>query len=268
MPCLNKDTNLPSAFTWQLPENLDEKQAAALPVGLQTAADALLNMLGFGFPAAGISGRSAQDIPILIWGGASACGLAAIQLAKQAGFSPILTTASAKNHNTLKQLGATACFDYRSENVVQDIKEVVEGSGKQLTTVFDAVGAGLGVFEPAPENPLDLAKSSPSLARQCCSGVDDSQLELCAVLPVAHDPVWKFCLGTRLSGRETFGYEQDPAWPDRVSSFMEWFVQHPETMRMPNVKVIEGAERGKGEILRVFKGGASMEKVLIVHSSD
>lgn len=258
-------TDLCSTSTWKLPEKLGEKQAAALPVGLQTAADALLNILGFGFPLAGISGRSALDIPILIWGGASTCGLAAIQIAKQAGFSPIFTTASKKNHDSLKQLGATECFDYRNEDVVEEIRKAVKMSGKQLTTVFDGVAAGLGVFEAAPEKPLDMAISSPSLAHQCCSAMDESKLSLCAVLPVAHDPVWKFCLGTRLPGNDTWGFEQDPSWPDRVSSFMDWFVQNPETMRMPNVKVVEGTENGMKEILRVFKGGASMEKVLIAH---
>lgn len=232
---------------------------------MQTAADALLNALNFGFPEAGVTGRAAEGVPILIWGGASACGLSAIQIAKRAGFSPILTTASKKNHDILRQLGATACFDYRTDSVVEDIRQVVKNSGKQLTTVFDAVGAGLGVFEAAPEKPLDMAKSSPSLARQCCSGVDEAQLSLVAVLPVAHDSAWKFCLGTRVPGDSTMGFPQNPSWPGRVSSFMDWFVQNPAGIKMPNVKVVEGVEAGMEWISRVFNGGVSMEKVLIAH---
>lgn len=73
----------------------------------QTATDALFNGLGFGIRAAGVSGTDPTGHSILIWGGASSVGLAAIQNGKAAGFSPIFATASPKNHATLKRLGAT-----------------------------------------------------------------------------------------------------------------------------------------------------------------
>lgn len=252
-------------MTWALPPNLDTKQAVALPVGLQTAADALFNVLGFAFEPAKLSGTTAAGVPILIWGGASTCGHAAIQVAREAGFGPIFTTASAKHHSTLRDLGATECFDYHDSHVIDKIQSAVAKSGKKLATAFDAVGAGLGVFDPPPAQPLDMAKSTPSLARQCLSDVAEEELRLSAVLPVAHDPAWKFCLGMRSPGPETIGIPQDPKWPGRVETFMQWFLANPNAFRSPNVKEVTGIDEGMRQIQRVFEGGASMEKVIIAH---
>lgn len=253
-------------MTWPIPAGLDPKQAVALPVGLQTAADALFNILGFSFEPAQLEGLSPKDKAILIWGGASTCGLAAIQIAKAAGFSPIFTTASAKNHAVLRELGATQCFDYRDPNVVEQIRAATEQTGKQLTTAFDAVGAGMGAFDPPPAVPFDLTKSTPSQARKCLSDVPEDQLRLCAVLPAAHDPAWKICLGIRLEGSQTLGIPQDPSWPGRVESFMQWFLRNPKAFRSPNITTVVGVEEGMRQIQRVYDGSVSMEKVVIDHS--
>lgn len=45
-------------------------------------------------------------------------GTAAVQLARKAGCFPILVSASAKNHEALKDIVATECFDYRDPDVV------------------------------------------------------------------------------------------------------------------------------------------------------
>lgn len=254
-------------MTWSRPSDLAETSAVTMPVAYQTAADALLNILGYGFPSAGISGHDASNVPILIWGGGSMCGLASIQVAKLAGFSPIIVTASEKNHETLKQYGATECFDYRDPNVVQHIRDYVQQSGKTLTTVFDAVGKGLGVFEPTSDQPQpDLSLSSPSLARSCCSEADSPDLLLCAVLPVAHDPLWQFCIAMRPYGDSVIGIPQDPSWPLRLEKFMAWLVPNHRLVKpFPNILLVRGGEESIRQIHRVFDGKVSLEKVVIEH---
>ncbi|KAF7510465.1 hypothetical protein GJ744_006311 [Endocarpon pusillum] len=49
---------------------------------------------------------------MLVWGGASSIGSAAIQVAKMMG-SKVYTTASEKHHEYLNELGASKMFDYR-----------------------------------------------------------------------------------------------------------------------------------------------------------
>lgn len=61
---------------------------------------------------------------ILIWGGATATGVLAIQVAKLVYNLKVITTASPKNHTLLKQLGADYVFDYGDADVVSKIKSV------------------------------------------------------------------------------------------------------------------------------------------------
>ncbi|KAL5603984.1 hypothetical protein FOVSG1_006734 [Fusarium oxysporum f. sp. vasinfectum] len=132
---------------FKLPTGMKLEVAAATTLVAQTALDGLFNCLNFGFPAAGLDGEDRTGVPILIWGGASGVGTAAIQLAKSAGFSPIVTTASFRNHGALFELGATHTFDYRSARVVDDIRSVIARGGKELLTVFDAVVGGADPLE-------------------------------------------------------------------------------------------------------------------------
>ncbi|KAI5948856.1 IFR1 [Candida theae] len=67
---------------------------------------------------------------ILIWGGATATGILAIQLAKAIYGLRVVATASPKNHEYLKSLGAEYVFDYNDDRVVDRIKEVVGGTLK------------------------------------------------------------------------------------------------------------------------------------------
>jgi NADPH:quinone reductase-like Zn-dependent oxidoreductase len=60
------------------------------------------------------------DTPILIYSGSTAAGLYTIQLAKLAGLK-VVTTASPKSHDLVKEYGADDVFDYRSPTAVEDI---------------------------------------------------------------------------------------------------------------------------------------------------
>ncbi|ESK87230.1 zinc-binding oxidoreductase [Moniliophthora roreri MCA 2997] len=76
-----------------------------------------------------------EPFSILIWGGATSVGQFAIQLAKNAGLQ-VITTASPKNHELLKSLGADAVFDYRDSAVVD---KVIKQVGGKLAYAVDCV---------------------------------------------------------------------------------------------------------------------------------
>lgn len=59
-----------------------------------------------------------------------------VQLAKAIGCHPILTTASTKHHNYLHSLGADYCFDYREDNLINNITSI---HPSKLTLAFDAI---------------------------------------------------------------------------------------------------------------------------------
>lgn len=265
-------------WTMPVPAGLDLLQAAGFPVAVQSSIDALFNMLGFGFPPAGVSGPSAANEAILIWGGGSCLGQAGIQLAKAAGFSPIITTASPKNHDLLKQLGATYCFDYRSPDVVEKVRSSL--AGQKLRVVYDAVSAGLGCFEGLSAEQEDAVRaqyelSSPALARQCCD--DDAELKLTGVLPVPKDkdPDWTFLMPYRIPeggevprprGFESFFEGMNPEWGNRLQAVREWMLEDGAKHWTPfNVRVVKGAEEGIAAIHEVFAGKAGGQKLVLEH---
>ncbi|KAJ5370509.1 uncharacterized protein N7496_006601 [Penicillium cataractarum] len=128
----------PEDMCFHVPPSMPHEHAAALTVVAMTAADTLYNL--FSFPLPTESRR--QDLgPLLIWGGSTSVGVCTIQLARESGCFPIFVTASPERHETLRKLGATACFDYLSPKVVMDIQEATVQAGFQsIRYAFDAVG--------------------------------------------------------------------------------------------------------------------------------
>lgn len=124
-----------------IPEVLPYSKATVLPLSLATAGHAL-----FGEPTLNLTHPSLNPTPIsqtvLIWGGSSSVGASAVQLAKAAGYE-VITTASLRNHNAVKQLGAVEVFDYKREDVVDQISSFLQG--KQLAGIFDASGSDSGM---------------------------------------------------------------------------------------------------------------------------
>lgn len=76
-----------------------------------------------------------KDQHYLVWGGSSSLGQIAIQIGKYLGYT-VVTTASPKNHELLKQLGADVAFDYRDPEVVDKIKAF---SGDKLVVAYDTI---------------------------------------------------------------------------------------------------------------------------------
>lgn len=120
-----------------LPDTLSYERAVVLPLALSTAACGLFqaDQLALQHPslAATPTGQT-----LLVWGGSTSVGSNAIQLAVAAGYE-VITTASPRNYDYVRQLGASEVFDYNSPTVVQDIIDTCRG--KTLAGAL-AVGAG------------------------------------------------------------------------------------------------------------------------------
>lgn len=79
---------------------------------------------------------------ILILGGSSAVGAAAIQLLRLAlPSTTIVATSSPQHHAHLNSLGASKCFDQKSANLVADIRSTSPG-GNGVDMIIDAVASG------------------------------------------------------------------------------------------------------------------------------
>lgn len=112
---------------WHVPENLDIKQAAAIPVPFGTADDCLFEY-----------GHLQSGQTVLIQAGAGAVGLAAIQLAKRAGATVIATASSDERIARLKEFGMDHGINYTTQDLVAEVKRLTDNKGVNL--VVDPVG--------------------------------------------------------------------------------------------------------------------------------
>ncbi|KZP09825.1 GroES-like protein [Athelia psychrophila] len=110
---------------WKLPEGMSFAEAASFPIPYLTAVQKLYFRHDLPYPSTVKSGTSPKE-NILIWGGSTAVGLHAIQLAHLSG-QRVIAIASARNHEFLKSIGADVAIDYEAEDVVKQIRDSLDG---------------------------------------------------------------------------------------------------------------------------------------------
>ena len=98
-----------------------------LPVAFGTAQECL-------FTAANLQ----EGQTVLIHAGAGGVGMAAIQLAKQAGATVISTASSDEKLERLKSLGLDHGINYADESFVDGVRELTDGRG--VDVVLDSIG--------------------------------------------------------------------------------------------------------------------------------
>src|ERR671930_406385 len=118
---------VPAMSTWSVPDGLDAAPAACVPVAFGTAQECL-------FTAGNLQpGQSA-----LIHAGAGGVGMAAIQLAKQAGATVISTASSDEKLERLRELGLDHGLNYAAESFVERTRALTDGRG--VDVILDSVG--------------------------------------------------------------------------------------------------------------------------------
>ena len=118
---------VPETYAYPVPEGMDLDVAAVVPIAFGTAYDALFTYGGLS------SGET-----VLIQGAAGGVGLAAVQLASQAGATVIGTASSPQRLARITPLGLTYGIDYRQEDISAHCKEITGGKGVDL--VLDLAG--------------------------------------------------------------------------------------------------------------------------------
>ena len=105
------------------------EEGASFPVAQFTVVQALYMRLSLPKPMTpAAADLKAKGEKILIWGGSTACGHHAIQLAALSGLV-VYTTASPSAHDEVKALGATHVFDYKDPDVVPKIQAQASDMG-------------------------------------------------------------------------------------------------------------------------------------------
>lgn len=115
------------SFAWAVPDGLDLNDAACIPVPYGTAHDCLFEF-----------GRLQRGETALIHAGAGGVGIAAIQMAKQAGARVLATASSDERLERLKPFGLDEGINYATNDFVAECRRITGGQGANV--IVDSVG--------------------------------------------------------------------------------------------------------------------------------
>jgi NADPH2:quinone reductase len=118
---------VPAAMTWPIPAGLDAARAACVPVAFGTAYECLFT-----------AGNLTEGQTVLVHAGAGGVGMAAIQLAKQAGATVISTASSDAKLERLKALGLDHGINYATDDFVERANQLTHSRGVDI--VIDSIG--------------------------------------------------------------------------------------------------------------------------------
>lgn len=119
---------IPAGMAMKIPDHMSDEQAAAIPEVFLTA---YLNLFWLGGLKPGQR--------VLIHAGASGVGTAAIQLAREAGATSLVTAGTSDKLSRCKALGAVSGWNYHEGSFAAWVKEQTGGEGVDL--VMDFIGA-------------------------------------------------------------------------------------------------------------------------------
>lgn len=123
-------------LAWIIPEGTYTfEEAATIGIPLYTSVIALYSPNNLKLPQPGDENPPAPGTWLFVYGGSSSVGQYAIQLAKLSGYK-VVTTASRRNHELVKSLGADLVFDYNDPDVARSIKEATNGG---IRLVYDTI---------------------------------------------------------------------------------------------------------------------------------
>lgn len=120
----------------RIPVDMTYESACVLPVCLATAASGMFQKDRMALEYPSLSPKPTGKT-VMIWGGSTSVGSNAIQLAVAAGYD-VITTASPRNFEYVKKLGASQALDYNSETIIDDL--VIALDGKTVAGIMDANG--------------------------------------------------------------------------------------------------------------------------------
>ena len=129
-------SSIPAALVAPIPDNMSFEDASVIPLSLSTAAAGLYEKFLLALPHPSTSPKPSSS-SILIWGGSSSVGSSAIQLAVASGLR-VVSTASKRNFEYVKSLGAETVIDHSSPTVVDDLVTALKGS--IFVGAYDSIG--------------------------------------------------------------------------------------------------------------------------------
>ncbi|CAM6085519.1 unnamed protein product [Calypogeia fissa] len=139
-------TVLSDKMATPIPSTMSFEAACVIPLGLSTAAFGMYQKTYLELQYPSVDPSPTGQV-LLVWGGASSVGSNGIQLGVCSGYE-VFTTASPKNFEYVKRIGANQVFDYNSQSIVEELVDALKG--KTIAGVLSCI-ADNGVIEVCAE---------------------------------------------------------------------------------------------------------------------
>jgi NADPH:quinone reductase-like Zn-dependent oxidoreductase len=245
-------------WVYKVPDNLPHQAAAGLPTVGLTASCSVFVYLGLPLPPSVAKGTPDEGVPapegtLVIWGGATSVGMAAIQFARAARVPSIIAIASTKRHEFLTKLGANQCFDYNDADVIEEVQSALQSTNGTIWSL-DALGSA--------ESQALLKKAVPK----------QDKTVLASVL-LGGDPDYEAVMGARhfdiefeFPGGQKVVWPKDMAAADRHWRGFRWAVENYGAEYVPTpVRVFEGSAEDAIKELYNLKNMNTFGKLVLKH---
>lgn len=121
-----------------IPASMSFEAASVVPLGFSTAAIGLYQKDFLALPYPSLHPTPTGEV-MIVWAGSTSVGSNAIQLCIASGYE-VFTTASPKNFDYVKKLGASQAFDYHRDTVVDDFVSALKG--KKVAGAIECMSVG------------------------------------------------------------------------------------------------------------------------------
>lgn len=126
--------SIDGGMAFKMPPEMSFAEGASMPLRIVTACMALFGSLEL--PAELLQSPTTKDkLEVLIYGGATSTGTAAIQLLKRCGIN-VIATCSRSSMEMVESYGANMCFDYNEASCGEEIRMY---TGNALDYALDCI---------------------------------------------------------------------------------------------------------------------------------
>ena len=161
---------VPQSLAAKIPDHLSFNDVSVFPLCISTSSYGLFGKNFLALPRPSLDPESTGK-SVLVWGGSSAVGSNAIQLAKAAGMQ-VITTCSASNSDYVKSLGADKVFDHKSPSVTDEVAaELDKGTCAGIYLATGKVAEACQVSLKSKQK-LSIASANPVMPGDVPDGVE------------------------------------------------------------------------------------------------
>ncbi|GKU05650.1 hypothetical protein FLAG1_06610 [Fusarium langsethiae] len=239
--------------------------ASVLPLTFVTAACALFqkDQLALQLPQTKAK-RSPTGQTVLVWGASTSVGRNAVQLAIAAGYD-VIATASPKNWDVVRGLGACAVFDYHSSSVISEVTSAFKDK-----KCAGAVAIGQGSLAKCVDIVKSLPEATKNVAQVTLSMPESQPTTKLSMIPFVARYLWmtgtdrlkvassgvqsKFVFGTDIIEWDTEG---------KMASFLSKTLELGEYKLSSEAQIIEGGVDSIATGLDMVRGGTCGRKIVV-----